>query len=57
VSEVNVSLKLLHNSNKNLLQINAVPVRLKTECIFTAKCFSLANLFMLIIIFYKLCTV
>ena len=26
VSEVSVSLKLLHNINKNLLQINAMPV-------------------------------
>ena len=26
MSEVSVSLKLLHNSNKNLLQINAIPV-------------------------------
>jgi len=26
VSEVSVPLKLLHNSNKNLLQINAMPV-------------------------------
>jgi len=26
VSEVSVSLKLLHNSNKKLLQINAMPV-------------------------------
>jgi len=26
VSGVSVSLKLLHNSNKNLLQINAMPV-------------------------------
>jgi len=26
MSEVSVSLKLLHNNNKNLLQINAMPV-------------------------------
>jgi len=26
VSEVSVSLKLLHSSNKNVLQINAMPV-------------------------------